>query len=169
MVRFLRQERQHLRFSDAHRGLGFPEAVERLAAEAGLPLPKISREEEAREERRKTLHDVVELARNSSRRRLPRAGAKARGYLADRGLDAATQLEFRLGYAPSERFASRSNSARREYRARTWSSRIAGRGRRHPVPYDRFRDRVMFPITDLRGRVVAFGGRALEKMRRRST
>jgi DNA primase len=87
-------------------GLSFPEAVERLAAQAGLPLPQISREEEAREERRKTLHDVVELAAKFFEATLAaRAGAKARGYLADRGLDAATQLKFRLGYAPPERFA----------------------------------------------------------------
>ena len=82
-------------------GVTFPEAVERLASMAGLPMPKVSREDEAREERRKTLHDVVEIAAKFFEATLAaRAGAKARGYLADRGLDPATQLKFRIGYAP---------------------------------------------------------------------
>src|SRR5262245_37365331 len=86
-------------------GLTFPEAVERLAAQAGIPLPKISPAEEARDERRKTLHDIVELAAKFFEATLAsRAGAKGRGYLADRGLDPATQVKFRLGYAPAERF-----------------------------------------------------------------
>src|SRR6476660_2393330 len=87
-------------------GVGFPEAVERLASMAGVPLPRSSPEAEAREERRKTLHDVIELAAKFFEATLAsRAGAKARGYLADRALDPATQLKFRIGYAPAERFA----------------------------------------------------------------
>ena len=147
-------------------GLTFPEAVERLAGEAGLPLPTISREEEARDERRKTLNDVMELAAKFFEATLAsRAGAKARGYLADRGLDPATQVKFRLGYAPAE--ALRAQGASRQGRAYRPPDMVeAGllvAGDDIPVPYDRFRDRVMFPITDLRGRVIAFGGRALEK------
>jgi DNA primase len=146
-------------------GLSFPEAVERLAAQAGLPLPKISREEEAREERRKTLHDVVELAAKFFEATLAaRAGAKARGYLADRGLDAATQLKFRLGYAPPERFALKEHLGKEGISSEDMvEAGLLVAGDDIPVPYDRFRDRVMFPITDLRGRVIAFGGRALEK------
>src|SRR5262245_53516085 len=146
-------------------GLSFPEAVERLAAQAGLPLPKISREEEAREERRKTLHDVVELAAKFFEATLAaRAGAKARGYLADRGLDAATQLKFRLGYAPAERFALKEHLGKEGISSEDMvEAGLLVAGDDIPVPYDRFRDRVIFPITDLRGRVVAFGGRALEK------
>jgi DNA primase len=87
-------------------GVTFPEAVERLAQLAGLPLPKVSREDEARDAQRKTLHEVMELAAKFFEATLAaRAGAKARGYLADRGLDPATQIKFRLGYAPGERFA----------------------------------------------------------------
>jgi DNA primase len=146
-------------------GLSFPEAVERLAGEAGLPLPKISREEEAREERRKTLNDVVELAAKFFEATLAaRAGAKARGYLADRGLDAATQLKFRLGYAPAERFALKEHLGKEGISSEDMVEvGLLVAGDDIPVPYDRFRDRVMFPITDLRGRVIAFGGRALEK------
>src|SRR5690242_10020644 len=87
-------------------GVAFPEAVERLAQMAGVPLPKFSREEEQREEKRKTLYDVMEVAAKFFEQTLAgRGGAKARGYLADRQLLSDTQLKFRLGYAPAERFA----------------------------------------------------------------
>jgi DNA primase len=146
-------------------GLTFPEAVERLAAQAGVPLPKVSHEEEARDERRKTLHDIVELAAKFFEATLAsRAGAKARGYLADRGLDPATQVKFRLGYGPPERFALKEHLGKAGIASEDMiEAGLLVTGDDIPVPYDRFRDRVMFPISDLRGRVIAFGGRALEK------
>jgi DNA primase len=146
-------------------GVTFPEAVERLAQMAGMPLPKISREDEARAERRKTLHDVMELAAKFFQDTLAsRAGAKARGYLADRGLDLATQLKFRLGYASGERFALKEHLGSHGIPVEDMVEvGLLISGDDIPVPFDRFRDRVMFPITDLRGRVIAFGGRALEK------
>src|SRR5262249_9619791 len=146
-------------------GLTFPEAVERLAGQAGIPLPKISPAEEARDERRKTLHDIVELAAKFFEATLAsRAGAKARGYLADRGLDPATQVKFRLGCAPAERFALKEHLGKAGIATEDMiEAGLLVAGDDIPVPYDRFRDRIMFPITDLRGRVIAFGGRALEK------
>ena len=85
-------------------GVSFAEAVERLAGMAGLPVPAASEEAVAREERRKTLHDVLELAAKFFESTLAsRAGAKARGYLADRRIDPSTQLKFRLGYASADR------------------------------------------------------------------
>jgi DNA primase len=146
-------------------GVTFPEAVERLAQMAGLALPKISREDEARAERRKTLHDVMELAAKFFQDTLAsRTGAKARGYLADRGLDPATQLKFRMGYAPGERFAVKEHLGSHGIPVEDMiETGLLISGDDIPVPFDRFRDRVMFPITDLRGRVIAFGGRALEK------
>ena len=130
-----------------------------------MPLPKVSHEDEAREQRRKTLHDVVELAAQFFEATLAsRAGAQARGYLADRGLDPATQLKFRLGYAPAERFALKEHLGKQGVSVEDMvEAGLLIAGDDIPVPYDRFRDRVMFPITDLRGRVIAFGGRALEK------
>src|SRR5205807_4135202 len=72
-------------------GVAFPEAVERLALLAGLPLPTVSREAEAREVRRKTLHEVTELAAKFFEERLAaRAGEKGRAYLARRGISQAT-------------------------------------------------------------------------------
>ena len=146
-------------------GVSFPEAVERLAQMAGMPLPQVSREDEARDARRKTLHDVMELAAKFFEATLAsRTGAKGRGYLADRGLDAATQLKFRLGYAPGERFALKEHLGSHGIPVEDMiEAGLVIAGDDIPVPYDRFRDRVMFPITDLRGRVIAFGGRALEK------
>ena len=146
-------------------GVGFPEAVERLAQLAGVPLPKVSHEDEARDARRKTLHDVMELAAKFFEATLAgRAGAKARGYLADRGLDPTTQLKFRLGYATNERFALKEHLGSHGIPVEDMvEAGLLVSGDDIPLPFDRFRDRVMFPITDLRGRVIAFGGRALEK------
>ena len=146
-------------------GVNFPEAVERLASMAGLPLPRSTPEAEAREERRKTLHDVVELAAKFFEATLAaRAGAKARGYLADRGIEPKTQLRFRIGYAPPDRFALKEHLGGQGISTEDMiEAGLLVSGEDIPVPYDRFRDRVMFPITDLRGRVIAFGGRALEK------
>jgi DNA primase len=146
-------------------GVTFPEAVERLAQMAGMALPKISREDEARAERRKTLHDVMELAAKFFQDTLAsRTGAKARGYLADRGLDPAMQLKFRMGYAPGERFALKEHLGSHGIPVEDMvETGLLISGDDIPVPFDRFRDRVMFPITDPRGRVIAFGGRALEK------
>ena len=146
-------------------GVSFPEAVERLAAMAGLPMPKISREEEVREQRRKSLYEVVELAVKFFEAALQsRAGAKARGYLADRGLGPETQLRFRIGYAPPERFALKEHLGQHGVPVEDMiEAGLLVHGDDIPVPYDRFRDRVMFPIADWRGRPIAFGGRALDK------
>ncbi len=146
-------------------GVSFPEAVEQLAQMAGMPLPKVSHEDQQRDAHRKTLHDVMEIAAKFFEITLSsRLGAKARGYLADRGLDAATQVKFRLGYAPNDRYALKEHLG--SHGISTQDMVEAGlliAGDDIPVPFDRFRDRVMFPITDIRGRIIAFGGRALEK------
>src|ERR1700761_8439987 len=146
-------------------GCSFPEAVERLASMAGLPLPAVTPDAARHEQRRKTLHDVMELAAKFFADTLAsRNGAKARGYLADRAISPATQLQFRIGYAPGERFALKEFLGGQGIPVDDMveTGLLIG-GDDIPVPYDRFRDRVMFPITDARGRVIAFGGRALEK------
>src|SRR5271170_1921333 len=146
-------------------GVSFPEAVERLANMAGLPLPAATPDAARHEARRKTLHDVMELASKFFEGTLAsRNGAKARGYLADRAISPATQVQFRLGYAPGERFALKEHLGGQGIPVEDMveTGLLIG-GDDIPVPYDRFRDRVMFPIADARGRVIAFGGRALEK------
>lgn len=148
-------------------GVPFAEAVERLAGMAGLPLPAVTPDAARHEQRRRTLHDVMELAAKFFAETLAsRVGAKARGYLADRAISPATQLQFRLGYAPPppERFALKEHLGKLGVSVEDMiETGLLVAGNDIPVPYDRFRDRVMFPITDLRGRVIAFGGRALEK------
>ena len=146
-------------------GVSFPEAVERLAAMAGLPLPAVTPDAARHEQRRKTLYDVIELAAKFFADTLAsRGGAKARGYLGDRAISPATQLQFRIGYAPNERFALKEHLGSHGIPVEDMvEAGLLVSGDDIPVPYDRFRDRVMFPIADLRGRVIAFGGRALEK------
>jgi DNA primase len=146
-------------------GVTFPEAVERLASLAGLAMPAISRETEVEERRRRTLYDVVALAAKFFEATLAsRAGARARGYLADRGLDAPTQLKFRIGYAPFERFALKEHLGGLGVSVGDMvEAGLLAAGGDIQIPYDRFRDRVMFPISDFAGRMVAFGGRALDR------
>src|SRR6202795_339921 len=149
-------------------GVGFAEAVERLAAMAGLPLPAVTPDAARHEQRRKTLYDVMELSAKFFADTLAsRGGAKARGYLADRAISPAVQLQFRIGYAPGDaqtRFALKEHLGALGIPVEDMvEAGLLIAGDDIPVPYDRFRDRVMFPIADMRGRVIAFGGRALEK------
>jgi DNA primase len=146
-------------------GVGFTEAVERLAAMAGVPLPAVTPDAARHEQRRKTLYDVMELTTKFFADTLAsRNGAKARGYLGDRAISPAVQVQFRLGYATGERFALKEHLGGLGIPVEDMvEAGLLVAGDDIPVPYDRFRDRVMFPITDLRGRVIAFGGRALEK------
>jgi DNA primase len=146
-------------------GVGFTEAVERLASMAGVPLPAVTPDAARHEQRRKTLYDVMDLAAKFFADTLAsRNGAKARGYLGDRAISPAVQLQFRIGYAPGERFALKEYLGSQGIPVEDMvEAGLLIAGDDIPVPYDRFRDRVMFPISDLRGRVIAFGGRALEK------
>ncbi len=144
-------------------GLSFPEAVEKLAAEAGVTLPKITQEAQVQEERRKGLHEVVELAaRFFEAELMGDRGGQARRYLASRGLDGEARTRFRLGYGPADRFALRDHLASKGVSAELMmEAGLLVHGEEIAVPYDRFRDRIMFPIHDSRGRPVAFGGRAM--------
>src|SRR3954469_20445440 len=151
-------------FVMATEGLSFPEAVERLAAQAGMPLPKVSREDEAQEQRQRTLHEVLELAAKYFETTLASTrGAKARDYLTGRGIKADTQKEFRMGYAPAERFSLKEHLGKQGISVSLMiEAGLLVAADDIPVPYDRFRDRVIIPIHDQRGRVIAFGGRALK-------
>jgi DNA primase len=144
-------------------GLTFPEAVERLASMAGLPLPVTSQAAEAEEQRRRSLYDVLELATKFFEATLAsKLGAKARGYLADRGILQSTQVEFRLGYAPYDRAALREHLGGQGVSVEDMiATGLLVAGDDIPVPYDRFRDRVIIPIHDQQGRVIGFGGRTL--------
>jgi DNA primase len=144
-------------------GLSFPEAVERLAAEAGVDLPRPEPGLREREERGRDLGEVLELAAAWFQDRLRAGiGRAARDYLAGRQVSAASIDQFRIGYAPSDRYGLRDHLAAEGVSPELMiGAGLLATGEDVAVPYDKFRDRVMFPIADWRGRVVGFGGRAL--------
>jgi DNA primase len=152
-------------FVMATEGLSFAEAVERLAAMAGLAVPKPSREAEAQEKARAGLHEVLEhAALYFSAMLAGRGGARARAYLEGRGVTPEYQARFRLGFAPDEKYALRDHLAGKGASAATMiEAGLLVHGEGIAVPYDRFRDRIMFPISNPAGKVIAFGGRALAK------
>lgn len=146
-------------------GLSFPEAVERAAGEAGVSMPAQDPGQAKVMMRRRALTDVMELAGRFFQTMLASAqGAPARDYLDGRGLGAPALDAFELGYAPAGRAALKSallakGVSREDLRecGLVISPDDGGED------YDRFRDRVMFPIRDAGGRLIAFGGRALSK------
>jgi len=153
----------HFRFLTELDGVSFPEAVERIAEMAGVALPARDEQAEEREKQRASLTDVMEMAAGFFEERLHGAdGAKARAYLRERGLSPSTQAAFRLGYSPDSRNALKEFLAGKGVgKADIEACGLVVFGEDIPVSYDRFRDRVMFPIPDSRGRIIAFGGRAL--------
>ncbi|MGY6662029.1 MAG: DNA primase [Glycocaulis sp.] len=146
-------------------GLSFMEAVETLAAEAGLAMPAPDPEAARKDERRKELAEWNELAQQYFARELngPR-GSEARAYLERRGLSPRDWENFGLGYAPEMRTGLKDfliNKGAKPDELVTAGLLIAPED--GGAAFDRFRGRVMFPIHDPRGRLVAFGGRALSK------
>ena len=146
-------------------GLSFPEAVERLAQDAGLALPSVSPEGERREKRRASLHEVLDWAAAYFEQELQGPhGVRARAYLAERRIEPKLQRQFRLGFAGAERFGLRDWLASRGAPLELMiEAGLLVHGEDIVSPYDRFRDRIMFPIGDRSGRTIAFGGRALDK------
>ena len=145
-------------------GLSFPEAVERLAGEAGVSLPAPSADTREMETKRRGAIEVMELAALwfEERLRSP-AGAAARAYLDRRALGPEVRDRFRLGYAPADRYGLRDHLAGKDVdKALMGELGLLVTGEDIAVPYDRFRDRIIFPIADVRGRVIAFGGRAMQ-------
>jgi DNA primase len=143
-------------------GLSFPEAVERLAQEAGLPLPTVDRMASEREDERTRLFALMDAAVGFFAGQLAHHG-QARRYLDRRGISVDSLERFRLGYAPNARFALKEHLAAAGFSAAEMgASGMLVAGADIAVAYDRFRHRIMFPIRDLKGRVIAFGGRALD-------
>jgi DNA primase len=154
----------HFRFVIETEGLGFPEAVERLAEAAGVALPAPDPRERERQAVRVDLAGAVEVACAFFEKvlRSP-AGKSARDYLDRRGVAPRTVAEFRLGYAPDERDALKRHLAQAGVPEDVAvNAGLLIRPDDGRSSYDRFRGRVMIPIHDERGRVVAFGGRTLD-------
>ncbi|HRD46158.1 MAG TPA: DNA primase [Caulobacter sp.] len=145
--------------------LTFMEAVERLAAEAGVPLPAPDPQAAEQEKKRQGLADWVELAAQWFEGELHRpSGKAARDYLLRRGLPETEWKRFRIGFSPASRTALKDYLIAKGARpgelidAGLLIAPEDGGG----APYDRFRDRIIFPIADARGRIVSFGGRAMD-------
>ena len=138
-------------------GLEFPAAIEELASRAGLEVPREGGHAPVRQYDR--LYAALGAAQSWFRRQLGSAEA-ARNYLKGRGFDKATVDEFGIGYAPEAWQALADELTAQGFRL----DELEEAGlvtRRDQRTTDKFRDRVMFPIHDRRGRVIAFGGRAL--------
>ena len=143
--------------------LSFPEAVERLAAEAGMQMPAEDPQAAEREHKRQGLADWMDLSQKWFAANLRRStGAAARDYLERRGLAEDQWERFGLGYAPNDREGLKAALIQRGAKPGDlveMGMLISPEG--GGAPYDRFRDRLMFPILDARGRIVSFGGRAM--------
>ncbi len=152
----------HFRFLQEIEGMSFPEAVQQIADLAGIAMPQLDVQAERREKERATLVDVMEMAARFFQDQLQSAsGAKARAYLRDRGLTARTIETFRLGYAPESRNALKEYLASKGVLKEQMEACGLVVHENVPVSYDRFRDRIMFPILSSREKVIAFGGRAM--------
>lgn len=153
-----------IKFLTETEGLTFPEAVERLAEEAGLELPKSSPQAEQEAERRKGLVEACEEAAKFFASQLRRSqGRIAYDYLKNRGVDDHQIESFRLGFAPNDRTALKDHLINKGFREETLiEAGLLIKPEDGSGLYDRFRNRVMFPILGARDQTIAFGGRALE-------
>ena len=149
-----------IRWMTDQRGLPFIDAVKELAQAAGMELPEQDRASAAKAERARGLHDVMQAAADWFTAQLGGIeGAEARALLERRGIRPDTANGFGLGYAPDARGKLR--AALKEFGDAMLVEAgllIAVEGKE---PYDRFRGRLMIPIRDPRGRVIAFGGRII--------
>ena len=140
----------------------FVEAVEQLAAEAGLEVPKPTQEAREHAIKQATLHDVVAAAASWFRSQLlAHQGTEARNYLLKRGLDTAEWERFGIGYAPGGQGQLRQHLLKDFPEPLLAEAGLIGVREGDRGSFDYFRDRVMFPILDRRGRAIAFGGRVL--------
>ena len=148
-----------------HDKLPFPDAVDELASRLGLEVPREDDGRAAPARPGDGLHELLAQVTQFYRDSL-RESAGAKKYLADRGITAESCVKFAVGYAPDawdsvlKRFGG---SASRERALLEAGLVIERSGKGESGFYDRFRDRVMFPIRDARGRPIAFGGRVLDQ------
>ena len=143
------------------RGLPFMDAVKELAVEAGMEVPAPDPRAAERAVQQQSLHDVMAAAQAFFVERLASdAGNEARAYLVRRGFPAAIVREFGFGFAPDSRTALKAALPQFPEAMLIEAGLLIKVEERDP--YDRFRARLMLPITDARGRVIAFGGRILD-------
>ena len=157
-----------IKFVQEHDNIGFMDAVEILAAEAGMQVPKQSPQQAAAAKKAKDLYDLMEDATVFFEEYLQdHRNSDALGYLLDRGISKETIKQFRIGFAPDDAQALRKFLLPKDYTEKEMiTAGVLKPSTRGGDPYAFFRDRIMFPVPDRRGRTVAFGGRVLpEHMR----
>src|SRR5262245_14590264 len=140
-------------------GLTFPEAVERLAGEAGLELPKPDPQFERSEKQRLGLFDALEAAARFFAEALQaREGRAALSYAGRRGLWPETLQQFRIGFAPNAKDALKGALLKQEFaEAQLLEAGLLVKPDDGRATYDRFRNRLVIPILDAKSRVIAFG------------
>ncbi|MCL7715515.1 DNA primase [Stenotrophomonas mori] len=143
--------------------LEFLDAVEELASRAGMDVPRTAPARSAQQQDdSRDQYSALDAASRFFQKHLE-GNAKALAYLDGRGVDADTRIRFSIGYAP-DGFSALKDALGKDERRMKLLDRVGlfSKNDRGHV-YDKFRDRVMFPIFDRRGRVIAFGGRVLQK------
>ncbi|MDQ0466136.1 DNA primase [Caulobacter ginsengisoli] len=148
--------------------LSFVEAVERLAAEAGVPMPEPDPQAAQQEQKRQGLAEWLEHAARWFESELARPVAReARDYLTRRGFPDREWGRFRIGFAPNSRTGLKDYLiAKGALPGELVEAGLLIEPEEGGAPYDRFRDRIIFPIADQRGRIVSFGGRAMDPQAR---
>lgn len=151
-----------IRFLTDHRGLPFMDAVKELAGKAGMDVPAPDLRERERQERSAGLYDVMAGAQRWFVEQLNGVdGGEARTYLAGRNIDAKTIERFGIGFAPDARGKLKAALKSLGEDELVESGMLIQPDEGKKESYDRFRGRIMFPVRDARGRVIAFGGRIL--------
>lgn len=151
-----------IRFLTETRDLSFIDAVKELADGAGMQVPAPDPRARERQEKSASLRDVMEAAAQWYVEQIhANAGAAARAYLEERGISRATQQGFGLGFAPDARGELEAALKQFNRSMLIESGLIALPEDRTRSPYDRFRSRLMFPVRDRQGRVIAFSGRII--------
>ena len=153
-----------LKFVQETENVGFMEAVEILAGEAGMEMPRRDPQAQQKQDRRSQLAEVMEQAVQFFRLQLnTQGGTAARAYLAGRGLTGEALERWQIGFAPDGWQGLwdhlRSKSVPEDLIMAAGLAKPSSKGGK---PYDTFRNRIMFPIRDARGRAIAFGGRAMD-------
>lgn len=149
-----------IKFLMDYERLEFPDAVEELAQAVGLKVPYEGARDNAPREDKTDLYAVLDAAARWYQGELPK-NADAKAYCAKRGLDADTIASFRIGWAPAgfDGVIRNLGTSDKRMQLLTEAGMVANNERGNK--YDRFRERLMFPILDRRGRVIAFGGRII--------
>jgi len=151
-----------IKFLTERENMGFMDAVEELARAAGMEMPARDPAVAERAEKRRGLAEWMEAAAAFYRTQLKGSrAADARAYIARRGVSAATQARFEIGYAPPDRRALTEHLSARGAPIQALLDAGLSAQSDHGAPYDRFIDRIIFPIRDAQGACIAFGGRAM--------